>query len=136
MAYLKAIAGNEIKRVHRRGRVAIESENRHDQAGALDEGAGLPRSLASLAASPEPTPSQKLIARELLERDQAVLAEIERRLRPGEKAIWDLVRQELSWAEIAERLNGSAEALRKMFSRAVRRIADELDSTLKDQDHD
>jgi DNA-directed RNA polymerase specialized sigma24 family protein len=79
-------------------------------------------------ASREPTPSQNLLARELLERDRAALAEVARRLSPEERAIWDLVRQELSWPEIARRLGGtsSPEAVRKAFSRAVRRIADEL----------
>ena len=86
----------------------------------------VPERLRLLAVSSEPSPSQSLIIRELLERDQAALAEVERRLRPDERAIWELVRQELSWPEIAGRLDGSAEALRKTFSRAVRRIAGEL----------
>ena len=87
-------------------------------------------------ASSDPTPSQYLLTREILERDQAVLAEVMRRLSTDETAIWDLVRQELSWPEIARRLEGtrSAEAIRKTFTRAVRRIADEL--KLGGLDHD
>ncbi len=47
-----------------------------------------------------------------------------------ERTIWDLVRQELSWPEIARRLGGtnSPDAARKVFARAIRRIADELKS--------
>ena len=59
VAYLKAIAGNEIKRVQRRGRVASESENRHDQAGGAGRGGriasepGLARGVARADAQPE-----------------------------------------------------------------------------------
>jgi hypothetical protein len=86
--------------------------------------------------STEPTPSQSLLAREILERDTAALAEVTRRMTAGERAIWDLVRQELSWPEIARRLgdDASPEALRKVFARAVRRIAEEFKSG--DHDHD
>jgi DNA-directed RNA polymerase specialized sigma24 family protein len=92
-----------------------------------EHGPGWP-AVASIAVSSEPSPSQILIIRELLERDRAALAEVEEKLRPDERAIWELVRQELSWPEIARRLDRSDEALRKTFSRAVRRIAGELGS--------
>ena len=126
VAYLKAIAENEIRRRRSRasGAVRIMSAGSMTDAGG-ERGSGFPAA-ASVAVSSEPSPSQSLILRELLERDQAALAEVERRLRPDERAIWELVRQELSWPEIAGRLDGSAEALRKTFSRAVRRIAGEL----------
>jgi len=128
VAYLKAIAGNEIKHWRRRRYIAAGIANRIELTGTGNQEDSGHLGLAEIAVSSEPTPSQSLIARELLERDQAALAEIERRLRPDERAIWDLVRQELSWPEIAHRLDGSAEALRKTFSRAVRRIAGELGS--------
>jgi RNA polymerase sigma factor (sigma-70 family) len=128
VAYLKAIAGNEIKSRRRRECVTVGIRNRNEITGALSqENAGV-AGLAKIAVSSEPSPSQSLIARELMEGDQAALAEVHRRLRPDERAIWELVRQELSWPEIASRLNGSAEALRKTFTRAVRRIAGELGS--------
>jgi RNA polymerase sigma factor (sigma-70 family) len=132
VAYLKTIAANEIRRRYRRGGGAgriIGDGSLTDAGGA--SGPGLP-GIASAAASSEPSPSECLILRELLERDQAALAEIDRRLRPEEQAIWVLVRQELSWPEIARRLGRSAEALRKTFSRAIRRIAAELGSGSSD----
>jgi len=115
VAYLKAIAEHEMNRRPSRAnpaRVAIDRD--------------LPPGCEPV--SEEPTPSQALLARELLEREQAALAEVVRRLSPDERAIWDLVRLELSWPEIAQRLGGtsSPEAVRKVFARAVRRIADEM----------
>ncbi len=115
VAYLKAIAEHEMHRRPSRANSARVTIDRD-----------LPPGLEP--ASDEPTPSQALAARELLERDQAALAEIIRRLNPEERAIWDLVRQELSWPEVARRLGDatSPEAVRKVFARAVRRIADEF----------
>jgi hypothetical protein len=122
VAYLKTIAEHEMTR---RRRASIGSSRPRD---------GFAEHLDQEPLSREPTPSQCLLARELLERDRALLAEVVRRLSPQERAIWDLVRQELSWPEIARRLGetSSPEALRKVFARAIRRIADEL----KTQGHD
>jgi DNA-directed RNA polymerase specialized sigma24 family protein len=110
VAYLKAIAENEIKRRWSRTsgavRVRILSRGSLTDAGGR-HGSGFPIA-ASVAVSSEPSPRQSLIIRELLERDQAALAEVERRLRPHERAIWELVRQEMSWPEIARGLGGGA----------------------------
>jgi RNA polymerase sigma factor (sigma-70 family) len=132
VAYLKAIASNEIRRRFRRrsGAVRIIGDGSLTDAGG-EGGSGL-TGIAAVAVSSELSPSECLILRELLERDRATLAEIDRRLRPDEQAIWVLVRQELSWPEIARRLGRSAEALRKTFSRAIRRIAAELGSGSSD----
>jgi DNA-directed RNA polymerase specialized sigma24 family protein len=115
VAYLKAIAEHEM---HRRPLRANPARAAIGQAP--------PPSLEP--ASDEPTPSLALVARDLLERDKAALAEIVRRLSPEERAIWELVRQDLSWPEVARRLGdtSSPEAVRKVFVRAVRRLADEL----------
>jgi DNA-directed RNA polymerase specialized sigma24 family protein len=112
VAYLKAIAEHEMHRRPSRVNPAREVTLLPELEPAVDA----------------PTPSQALIVRELLERDQAALAEIVRRLSPDERAIWELVRQELTWPEVARRLGdgSSPEALRKVFARAVRRIADEF----------
>jgi DNA-directed RNA polymerase specialized sigma24 family protein len=114
VAYLKAIAEHEMKR--------------RPPANSPLVAAGHPLPPGREPASDEPTPSQALLTRELLERDRAALAEIVRRLSREERAIWELVRQELKWPEIARSLGGtsSPEAVRKVFARAVRRIADEL----------
>jgi DNA-directed RNA polymerase specialized sigma24 family protein len=130
VAYLKAIAEHEIGRRRPRGGTAFRLGSRH----SLVEVGGQGRAGIRVAESADPTPSRSLIARELLERDPAALAEIEGKLRPDERAIWELVRPELSWPEIARRLGGSADALRKTFSRAVKRIAEELGS--RGLDHD
>jgi hypothetical protein len=123
VGYLKAIAEHEMNR-------------RPPSAVRPATGQALPPGREPV--SDEPTPSQALLARELLERDQAALAEVVRRLSPEELAIWELVRQELSWPEIARRLGGtsSPEAVRKIFARAVRRIADDLRGRGADHDPD
>jgi hypothetical protein len=123
VAYLKAIAEHEM--VRRRSQARLLATSR---GGQKHESPVIER------VSSEPTPSQCLLAREILERDQAALAEVTRRMSTSERAIWDMVRQELSWPEIARCLGGAAspEAVRKAFARAVRRIAEEL----KTGDHD
>ena len=123
VAYLKAIAEHEMNR-------------RPPSAARAATGQALPPNCESV--SEEPTPSQALLARELLERDQAALVEVVLRLSPEERAVWELVRQELSWPEIARRLGGtsSPEAVRKTFARAVRRIADDLRGRGVDYDPD
>jgi hypothetical protein len=116
VAYLKAIAEHEMAR-------------QCSSFAASGRGvSGLNSLVAIEPASNEPTPSQELMARELLQLDQAALADVTRRLNFEERAIWNLVLQELSWPEIARRLGGtsSPDAVRKVFTRAVRRIADEL----------
>jgi DNA-directed RNA polymerase specialized sigma24 family protein len=116
VAYLKTIAEHEMAR------------QRSSFAASGRGVSGLESPVAIEPASNEPTPGEELIARELLELDQAALDDVARRLSLEERAIWNLVLQELSWPEIARRLAGtsSPDAARKMFTRAVRRIADEL----------
>ena len=116
VAYLKAIAEHEMNR----------RPSRAHRPVWRSIGQALPPGREP--ASDEPTPSQALLARELLERDRAALAEVVRRLSAEERAIWELVRQELSGPRSRGRLGGtsSPEAVRKVFARAVHRIADEL----------
>jgi DNA-directed RNA polymerase specialized sigma24 family protein len=126
VAYLRVIAQHEL--VRRRSVLTA--------AGRV--GSGLVALPAVEPASREPTPSQSLLLRELMEHDQAALDEVMGRLSPDERAIWDLVRQELSWPEIARRLGGtsSPEALRKVFARAIRRIAEDLKTWGRTHDED
>src|SRR5437879_4061000 len=79
VAYLKAVAEHEMAR------------RRSSVAGSGRAGTQVVMSPAIEPASREPTPSQNLLMREILERDQASLAEIARRLSPEERALWDLV---------------------------------------------
>jgi DNA-directed RNA polymerase specialized sigma24 family protein len=121
VAYLKTIAEHEMAR--RRSR-SVATLHRPSPFGSLQ---------ANEPASSEPTPIQSLLAREILERDQAALTEFTCRLSADERDLWNLVRQELSWTEIAERMGGvsSPEAVRKTFARAVRRIAGELKTLVR-----
>ncbi len=65
------------------------------------------------------TPSRHVSARELL-------AEVHKRLSPEERQLLEWRNEGLEWEEIAARVSGSAEALRKKLGRAVDRIAMEL----------
>jgi hypothetical protein len=125
VAYLKAIAEHEMVRRRSNASPLAPSRDGPGQASPVIE-----------RVSSEPTPSQSLLAREILERDQAALLEVTERMSAHERAIWELVRQELNWPEIARRLGDAAspEAVRKAFARAVRRIADEF--KMGDHDHD
>ena len=116
VAYLKTIAEHEMARTRSRTAASFHA--------ALSFGPPLANELVSN----EPTPVQSLLTREILERDQAALAEFTSRLSAEERTLWNLVRQQLSWTEIAQRLGGSSspEAVRKTFARAVRRIVGEL----------
>jgi RNA polymerase sigma-70 factor (ECF subfamily) len=66
-----------------------------------------------------PSPSRLLAGQELLEQFRARLSEEERRLA-------DLRHDGLAWAEIAERLGGTAQARRMQLARAVERVSREL----------
>jgi RNA polymerase sigma-70 factor (ECF subfamily) len=69
--------------------------------------------------SPDPTPSKRLEAKELVE-------ECRRRLTADE---WQLVEQRnqgYNWTEIAARLGGKPDALRIKLARAVKRVSSEL----------
>jgi RNA polymerase sigma-70 factor (ECF subfamily) len=67
-------------------------------------------------ADHEPTPSRAAAAREQLQRLRQKLNEEERRL-------MELRGEGLSWAEIAERLGGTADGRRKQWARALARFA-------------
>lgn len=70
--------------------------------------------------SDEESPSQLVSFRELMEQAQ-------QRMNPDECAIAALRRDGLSWDEVAERLGGTAQARRMQFSRALERVAKDLD---------
>ncbi len=66
-----------------------------------------------------PTPSRLVAGRELLDRFRDLLS-------PEERQIADLRADGLAWAEIAEKLGGTAQARRMQLARAVERAAREL----------
>jgi RNA polymerase sigma factor (sigma-70 family) len=70
-------------------------------------------------AGNQASPSRHVAAKELLE-------EVRRRLSADELQLLELRNQGLEWAEIGQRLQGSAEALRKKLARALDRVAHEL----------
>jgi RNA polymerase sigma factor (sigma-70 family) len=105
---LLAMARNKVA-FHQRLRMAQRRDQRRLEGG-LDEGA---------LAAPGSSPSRQVAAKELLE-------EVRRRLSPEERQMVELRDQGLDWKQIAQRLGGSAEALRKQLARAVDRIAQDM----------
>jgi RNA polymerase sigma factor (sigma-70 family) len=79
----------------------------------------VPADQAAEEADSEATPSRQIEARDLLQ-------EMNRRLTDEERQIVRLRTEGHDWAEIAEQLDGSAEALRKKHARALDRVAHEL----------
>lgn len=79
-------------------------------AGGLDETA---------VAARGSSPSQQVSAKELL-------AEAQRRLSPEERQLVELRNEGLDWNQIAERVQGRPEALRKQLTRAIDRVAHDL----------
>ena len=74
--------------------------------------------LENVAAS-GPTPSEQLSGQELLAQIQASLSD-------EEATIAALRREGLSWAEIATRLGGAAQARRMQLARAIQRISRQM----------
>jgi hypothetical protein len=66
-----------------------------------------------------PTPSERLSGQELL-------AQIRASLSDEEATIAGLRREGLSWADIAARLGGAAQARRMQLARAVQRISRQM----------
>jgi RNA polymerase sigma factor (sigma-70 family) len=71
------------------------------------------------AVAPGPSDSQRLAARDLL-------AQVRRRLPEHARQLADLRAEGLLWPEIAARLGGKPQALRKVLHRAVERVARDL----------
>ena len=65
------------------------------------------------------TPSRQLAAKEILE-------QVQQRLTTEEQQLMDLRNEGLAWQEIGDRLEASPEALRKQLTRAIDRVAREL----------
>jgi RNA polymerase sigma factor (sigma-70 family) len=109
-----------LKLLVRMARNKLASQARRERAGRRDnrrvQAAG---DEAQEFVAAEPSPSEQVSAKELLD-------EARRRLSAEERRLAELRGEGLEWAEIAARLGGNAAALRKQFSRALDRVAHEL----------
>jgi RNA polymerase sigma-70 factor (ECF subfamily) len=91
-----------------------QTRQRRDHRRAAGGDAGL-----DAVAGGDPTPSQVVSNRELLDAMRAKLTD-------DERAVADLRAQGLEWAEVAQRLGGTAPGRRMQLGRAVDRVAREL----------
>jgi RNA polymerase sigma-70 factor (ECF subfamily) len=96
----------------------VASQARRQQARAADGHRADLSDLATVGAT-GPSPSRLAVSRELL-------AEVRRRLSPGERQMAELRAQGRTWPEVAAELGGTAEARRKQLSRALDVIARDL----------
>jgi len=95
-------------------RVGREYAERRD-ARRRDEGPIEKREVAA----PGPSPSEQVVYQELIQKAHALLS-------PAEKQIAELLNRGHTWAEVAARLGGTPEAVRKRHERALREVAREL----------
>jgi RNA polymerase sigma factor (sigma-70 family) len=105
---LAAMAKNKLAFQVRR-QYAQRRDQRRDEAAADDQ----------LMAGNVGTPSRQVSARELLQ-------EVHKRLSPDERQLVELRNDGVEWEEIAVRVEGRPEALRKKLARALDRVAEEL----------
>jgi RNA polymerase sigma-70 factor (ECF subfamily) len=106
---LVAMARNKVA-LHARAQARQCRDHRREQPAGDDEAVFVARG---------PSPSQVVAGQELLH-------EAARRLTPEERQLIELRKEGHEWADIAQRVGGSAEALRKQLARAVNRVAHEL----------
>jgi RNA polymerase sigma-70 factor (ECF subfamily) len=102
---LAAMARNKLKHQVRKQHAQRRDARRIDAAADLQAVAGA-----------EPTVSRQFAARELLDA-------VHQRLSPDELQLVEWRNQGMEWEAIAQRVNGSPEALRKKLSRALDRVA-------------
>jgi RNA polymerase sigma factor (sigma-70 family) len=105
---LTAMARNKLKHQLRKHHAQRRDGRRVDAAAD-------PQALAGAVA----TPSRQFAARELLDA-------VHQRLTSDERQLVEWRNEGLDWDAIAQRLEGSPEALRKKLSRALNRVAVEL----------
>jgi len=96
--------------MHARAQSRQRRDFRRVQAGSVE---------LQLLAAEDMSPSQHVAGKELLEHAERLLTEEEREL-------VELRKEGLEWDAIAEKVGGSAEALRKKLARAVDRVAHRL----------
>jgi RNA polymerase sigma-70 factor (ECF subfamily) len=114
---LVAMARNKLA-MHARAQGRQRRDYRRVQAGSVE---------MHLLTADDPSPSQQVSGKELLEH-------AERLLTPDERELVALRKEGMEWDAIAAKLGGSAEALRKKLARAVDRVAHRLN--LDDYHHE
>jgi RNA polymerase sigma factor (sigma-70 family) len=105
----------------------IDKGRRADKEGHADQRVPLAELPDGAMASAEATPSQKLTVQELIH-------EARSRLSPDERQLLDLREEGLEWGDIAVRVGGEPEALRKRLARASALVAQQLG--LAEDDHE
>ena len=101
-----------------RNKLASEARRQHRQKRDTRRTSGTDDGLAGVAST-DPSPSVALADRDLVE-------EVRRRLTDDERAMAELRGEGLGWEEIAGRVGGTAQARRVQFSRAVDRVARDM----------
>jgi RNA polymerase sigma-70 factor (ECF subfamily) len=97
----------------------IDKARRREREGDRDRRLPVSEIPESALPAAQGTPSQQVALRELV-------GEARRRLSPDERQLLDLRQEGLEWADIAAKVGGSPEALRKRLSRAVDLVAQQL----------
>lgn len=100
-------------------RSKLAAQVRRQQAQRRDYRRVLPAADEAELVAGTPSPSRQIEARELL-------SHVRHRLSPEERQLVDLRNAGHDWTEVATRLGGGAEALRKKHARALDRVAREL----------
>jgi len=102
-----------------RNKLASKARQEHRQRRDSRRVAATDPAALDKVADREPSPSDILSHRELLERMRALLTDEERE-------IANLRGQGLAWDQVAERLGGSGQARRMQLSRGIERVGREL----------
>jgi RNA polymerase sigma-70 factor (ECF subfamily) len=97
----------------------IDKARRRELEGDVDRRVPVAELPENALAASQGSPSQQVALRELV-------GEARRRLSPEERQLLELRQEGLAWNDIAARVGGSPEALRKRLSRAVDLVAQEL----------
>ena len=101
-----------------RNKLASAARREHRKKRDYRRTGGDEEALAAVVGS-DPTPSQMLEGRDLIEQVRARLTE-------DECSLADLRGEGLTWEEIAVQLGGTAQARRVQFGRAIDRVAADL----------
>jgi RNA polymerase sigma-70 factor (ECF subfamily) len=101
-----------------RNKLASEARRQNRQKRDQRRAAGGDEGLAAVPAA-DPSPSRMAAGRELIDQVRA-------RLSPEERELADLRAEGLSWEEVAARVGGNAHARRVQFSRAIDRVARQM----------